>query len=59
MGYIFRRWIDAIGIDHDADNKVFMLPISFSGSPVSILTANIDGTQLHELVDLDNSGSCP
>jgi len=44
------------GIDHDADNKVFMLPISFCGSPVSILTANIDGTQLQELVDLDNSG---
>ncbi|MCD4844627.1 MAG: hypothetical protein K8R25_09090 [Methanosarcinales archaeon] len=44
------------GIDHDASNKVFMLPLSFCGSPVSILTANIDGTQLQELVDLDNSG---
>ncbi|MEA1894995.1 MAG: hypothetical protein U9N36_07325, partial [Euryarchaeota archaeon] len=44
------------GIDHDSSGKIFMLPLSFGGSPVSILTANIDGTGLQELVNLGNTG---
>ncbi|MCK4734916.1 MAG: hypothetical protein KAT65_20860 [Methanophagales archaeon] len=44
------------GIDHDSSGKVYMLPISWSGSPASIWTVNIDGTELQELVNLGNTG---
>ncbi len=43
------------GLDHENDT-VYMLPITFDGSPASILTANIDGTELEELVELENAG---
>ena len=44
------------GMDHDESGKVYMLPVSFGGSPVSIRTANIDGTEFAELTNLNNTG---
>jgi len=44
------------GMDHDGSGKVYMLPVSFGGSPVAIRTANIDGTEFKELTNLNNTG---
>ncbi len=43
------------GLDH-VNDTVYMLPITFDGSPASILTANVDGSELKELVTLENAG---
>ncbi len=44
------------GMDHDESGKVYMLPMSWDGSPSAIWTVNIDGSDLQELVNLGNTG---
>ncbi|WP_164997896.1 CbiX/SirB N-terminal domain-containing protein [Methanolobus psychrotolerans] len=44
------------GLEHDDDGKVYMLPLTFDGSSASIWTVNIDGTEMEELVELENTG---